>query len=66
MAYEYNGEVFVPDLGANQVWRLAGSGGSWHIQGNIPQPSGSGPRHMQIYGTYGALAGFRHETDACV
>jgi 6-phosphogluconolactonase (cycloisomerase 2 family) len=50
-AFEYNGEVFVPDLGANMVWRLkASSSGQYSVVGSIPQPSGSGPRHMQIYG----------------
>ncbi|OCH93156.1 putative isomerase YbhE [Obba rivulosa] len=45
-------EVFVPDLGADKVWRLAQDGkpGDWKIQGQIVQPTGSGPRHAAIRG----------------
>jgi 6-phosphogluconolactonase (cycloisomerase 2 family) len=43
--------VFVPDLGANQIWRLhPNSAGVYSVAGSLAQPSGSGPRHMQIYG----------------
>ncbi|KAI0055287.1 putative isomerase YbhE [Artomyces pyxidatus] len=48
MALEHGDEVLVPDLGADQIWRLAKTGSSWAIQGNIPQPTGSGPRHIAI------------------
>ncbi|KAF9561684.1 putative isomerase YbhE, partial [Agrocybe pediades] len=54
MALEYNSEVFVPDLGGDQIWRLRKQGGykqggTYAIQGSIPQPAGSGPRHIAIY-----------------
>jgi hypothetical protein len=42
----------VPDLGQNKIWRLAQSGSSWYISGSIPQPAGSGPRHIAIAGVY--------------
>ncbi|EAU86751.1 hypothetical protein CC1G_06512 [Coprinopsis cinerea okayama7 len=53
-AYEYNGEIFVPDLGADTIWRLVpndvvGSTDIVKIAGSIPQPKGSGPRHISIY-----------------
>ncbi|KZV87969.1 putative isomerase YbhE [Exidia glandulosa HHB12029] len=51
MVAQYGSEVFVTDLGADKVWRLARSGNAWSITGFIPQPSGSGPRHMQIRGS---------------
>ncbi|TFK70245.1 hypothetical protein BDN72DRAFT_551718 [Pluteus cervinus] len=51
MALEYNGEILVPDLGGDTIWRLVqnGSPGQFRIQGSIPQPYGSGPRHIAIY-----------------
>jgi 6-phosphogluconolactonase (cycloisomerase 2 family) len=46
-AVEYNGELFVPDLGGDKIWRLKRqSAGHYNIQGQINQPAGSGPRHM--------------------
>ncbi|KAF8991043.1 Lactonase, 7-bladed beta-propeller-domain-containing protein [Cyathus striatus] len=52
MALEHGNEVLVPDLGGDMVWRLIQNGppGTFKIQGSIPQPSGSGPRHIAIYG----------------
>ncbi|GLB40978.1 putative lactonase, 7-bladed beta-propeller [Lyophyllum shimeji] len=50
MALEYGKEVLVPDLGGDTIWRLARSSTSanYQIQGSIPQPKGSGPRHIAI------------------
>ncbi|KAE9390085.1 putative isomerase YbhE [Gymnopus androsaceus JB14] len=44
-------EVIVPDLGGDKLWRLTqdGGAGDWSITGLIPQPLGSGPRHMKIF-----------------
>ncbi|KAI9063641.1 putative isomerase YbhE [Trametes sanguinea] len=52
MALEVGEEVFVPDLGADTIWRLARSGGpgQFKIQGQIDQPKGSGPRHIVVRG----------------
>ncbi|KAL1741148.1 Lactonase, 7-bladed beta-propeller-domain-containing protein [Schizophyllum fasciatum] len=53
MAYEYEGEVLIPDLGGDVIWRLKQeSAGNYEIQGQIPQPAGSGPRHIAIYDGY--------------
>ncbi|KAI0260749.1 Lactonase, 7-bladed beta-propeller-domain-containing protein [Gloeopeniophorella convolvens] len=51
MAVEHGSEVLVPDLGADRIWRLVenGDAGSWRIQGQITQPTGSGPRHIAIF-----------------
>jgi 6-phosphogluconolactonase (cycloisomerase 2 family) len=50
MALQYKNEIFVPDLGGDKVWRLKQNGapGSWDIAGFIPQPKGSGPRHIAV------------------
>lgn len=52
MSLEHNGEVFVSDLGADKVWRLARDGppGHFKVQGQIDIDAGSGPRHMAIRG----------------
>ncbi|CDO70096.1 hypothetical protein BN946_scf184806.g23 [Trametes cinnabarina] len=52
MALEHGSEVFVPDLGADKIWRLVenGSPGNWRIHGQIDQPKGSGPRHIATRG----------------
>ncbi|KAH9896868.1 putative isomerase YbhE [Cubamyces lactineus] len=52
MALEHGSEVFVPDLGADKIWRLVedGAPGNWRIQGQIDQPKGSGPRHIATRG----------------
>ncbi|KAJ7579351.1 Lactonase, 7-bladed beta-propeller-domain-containing protein [Mycena floridula] len=47
MALQYRKEIFVPDLGADVIWRLSGSPSK--ITGSIPQPLGSGPRHIAIF-----------------
>ncbi|KAL7284193.1 hypothetical protein ACG7TL_001475 [Trametes sanguinea] len=54
MALEHGSEVFVPDLGADKIWRLVenGSPGNWRIQGQIDQPKGSGPRHIATRGDF--------------
>ncbi|KAG8813510.1 hypothetical protein FRC17_001546 [Serendipita sp. 399] len=42
-------QVLVPDLGADRVWRLNQLGSDqWSIEGSIPQPTGSGPRHLVV------------------
>jgi len=50
MSLEFNGEVFVPDLGADKVWRLVNDGapGKFKIQGQIDVAPGNGPRHIAI------------------
>jgi 6-phosphogluconolactonase (cycloisomerase 2 family) len=52
--YEYKGELLIPDLGADQIWRLGkdNSTGQWSIRGNIPQSVGSGPRHVHVEDDY--------------
>ncbi|KAJ7852583.1 Lactonase, 7-bladed beta-propeller-domain-containing protein [Mycena leptocephala] len=52
MALEHGKEVFVPDLGGDKIWRIGETGapGKFSIHGLIPQPKGSGPRHMAILG----------------
>jgi len=54
MAYEHGKEIFVPDLGGDKVWRIGQTGapGNFSIHGLIPQPKGSGPRHMAILGDF--------------
>ncbi|KZS89150.1 putative isomerase YbhE [Sistotremastrum niveocremeum HHB9708] len=47
----YDPEMFIADLGADKVWRMSNSTGTWAINGYIPQPSGSGPRRIAISGT---------------
>ncbi|KXN82927.1 hypothetical protein AN958_02010 [Leucoagaricus sp. SymC.cos] len=52
MVLEHGDEVLVPDLGQDTIWRLVQNGrnpGSFVIQGSIPQPAGSGPRHIAIF-----------------
>ncbi|KAJ7678065.1 Lactonase, 7-bladed beta-propeller-domain-containing protein [Mycena polygramma] len=50
MALEHGKEVFISDLGADMIWRLSSNGtaGDYAITGSIPQPQGSGPRHIRI------------------
>ncbi|KAG6853999.1 hypothetical protein C0991_011656 [Blastosporella zonata] len=49
MALQHGTEVLVPDLGGDKIWRLAPSPDqSYRIQGFIPQPEGSGPRHIAM------------------
>ncbi|KAI8970588.1 putative isomerase YbhE [Trametes punicea] len=52
MALEHGQEVFVPDLGADKIWRLVedGAPGKFRVQGQIDQPKGSGPRHIATRG----------------
>ncbi|KAJ3513530.1 hypothetical protein NLJ89_g2895 [Agrocybe chaxingu] len=50
MVLEHRDEVLVPDLGQDTIWRLKkGASGEYAIQGSIPQPKGSGPRHIAIF-----------------
>ncbi|KAF8066669.1 Lactonase, 7-bladed beta-propeller-domain-containing protein [Lyophyllum atratum] len=51
MSLEFNGEVFVPDLGADKIWRLVNDGapGKFRVQGQIDVDAGSGPRHIAIH-----------------
>ncbi|KAG6918098.1 hypothetical protein DXG01_016550 [Tephrocybe rancida] len=50
MSLEFNGEVFVTDLGGDKIWRLVrdGAPGSFKVQGQINVDAGSGPRHIAI------------------
>ena len=44
--------------GQDTIWRLVQHGsnpGSFVIQGSIPQPAGSGPRHIAIFGKFPPL-----------
>ncbi|PIL23474.1 hypothetical protein GSI_14785 [Ganoderma sinense ZZ0214-1] len=52
MVLEHGSEVFIPDLGADKVWRLVedGAPGVFKVHGQIDQPTGSGPRHIAIRG----------------
>jgi len=52
MALQHGNEVLIPDLGGDTIWRLTenGSPGNWQITGSLPQPKGSGPRHIAIFG----------------
>ncbi|KAK0186474.1 Lactonase, 7-bladed beta-propeller-domain-containing protein [Armillaria mellea] len=51
MSLEHNGEVFVPDLGADKIWRIVNDGapGKFRVQGQIDIDSGAGPRHIAIH-----------------
>ncbi|KXN82926.1 hypothetical protein AN958_02009 [Leucoagaricus sp. SymC.cos] len=52
MILQHDNEVFVPDLGQDTIWRLAQdpqNAASFKIQGSIPHPAGSGPRHIAIF-----------------
>ncbi|KAI0313954.1 putative isomerase YbhE [Amylostereum chailletii] len=51
MAVEHGEEVLVPDLGGDKIWRLGkdNTTGAWFIHGDIPQPAGSGPRHIALF-----------------
>ncbi|KAG6876390.1 hypothetical protein C0993_003480 [Termitomyces sp. T159_Od127] len=51
MALQHENEVLVPDLGGDKIWRLTQTSkdsGDYEIQGFIPQPVNSGPRHIAI------------------
>lgn len=50
MSLEFNGEVFVPDLGTDKIWRLANTGapGNFEVRGQIDIDVGTGPRHIAI------------------
>ncbi|KAI0330347.1 putative isomerase YbhE [Cubamyces sp. BRFM 1775] len=52
MVLEHGSEVYIPDLGADKIWRLAENGapGNWTVHGQIDQPTGSGPRHIVTRG----------------
>ncbi|KAF9523233.1 Lactonase, 7-bladed beta-propeller-domain-containing protein [Crepidotus variabilis] len=47
---ELNDELLIPDLGEDTIWRLVkASDGEYTIRGSIPQPEGSGPRHIAVH-----------------
>ncbi|PIL23472.1 hypothetical protein GSI_14783 [Ganoderma sinense ZZ0214-1] len=50
MVLEHGNELFIPDIGANKVWRLVedGAPGAFKVQGQIDEPAGYGPRHIAI------------------
>lgn len=50
MSLEHNAEVFVADLGADKIWRLANAGapGKFEVHGQIDVALGNGPRHIAI------------------
>ncbi|KAF9044259.1 Lactonase, 7-bladed beta-propeller-domain-containing protein [Panaeolus papilionaceus] len=50
MSLEHKGEVFVPDLGADKIWRLVNDGapGKFKVQGQIDVAPENGPRHIAI------------------
>ncbi|KAJ7472376.1 Lactonase, 7-bladed beta-propeller-domain-containing protein [Mycena galericulata] len=56
MALQHGTEILVPDLGGDTIWRLSPTGGParYAITGSIPQPLGSGPRHIRISGGPGS------------
>ncbi|TFK27954.1 hypothetical protein FA15DRAFT_634985 [Coprinopsis marcescibilis] len=46
---EHNGEVFIPDLGADKIWRVGkDEAGQFRLQGQIDIAPGNGPRHIAI------------------
>ncbi|KAF8178919.1 Lactonase, 7-bladed beta-propeller-domain-containing protein [Pholiota molesta] len=51
MALEHKDEILVPDLGGDTIWRLKENKttGAYFIQGSLPQPTGSGPRHIAFF-----------------
>jgi len=57
-ALQHDEEVFICDLGSDEIWRLSPSSTStgqsstttaYEITGSIPQPQGSGPRRAAIF-----------------
>lgn len=49
MSLEHNGEVFIPDLGGDKIWRaVRGNDGVFAVQGQINIDPGTGPRHIAI------------------
>ncbi|KAH8823151.1 Lactonase, 7-bladed beta-propeller-domain-containing protein [Flagelloscypha sp. PMI_526] len=50
MTLEVNGEVLVPDLGADRIWRLTKPEGesSFQVTGEIVIDAGAGPRHIAM------------------
>ncbi|ESK95856.1 hypothetical protein Moror_12354 [Moniliophthora roreri MCA 2997] len=51
MSLEHNGEIFVPDLGGDKIWRVVNDGapGNFKVQGQIDIDAGAGPRHIAIH-----------------
>ncbi|KAH6913245.1 Lactonase, 7-bladed beta-propeller-domain-containing protein [Coprinopsis sp. MPI-PUGE-AT-0042] len=47
---EYNGEVFIPDLGADKIWRVSKNNetGVFEVHGQIDVDKETGPRHIAI------------------
>ncbi|KAF6752873.1 Lactonase, 7-bladed beta-propeller-domain-containing protein [Ephemerocybe angulata] len=40
--------LFIPDLGADKIWRIQEEGDSVVVKDYLPQPQGSGPRHIAL------------------
>ncbi|THU83118.1 putative isomerase YbhE [Dendrothele bispora CBS 962.96] len=51
MSLEHNGEIFVPVLGGDKIWRIVNDGapGKFKVQGQINVDPGTGPRHIAIH-----------------
>ena len=49
---EVNGEILVPDLGADRIWRVSKPAGSeaFQVTGEIAVDAGAGPRHIAMQG----------------
>ncbi|KAF5349027.1 hypothetical protein D9758_012695 [Tetrapyrgos nigripes] len=62
MSLEHNGEIFVPDLGQDKIWRIVRDGepGHFKIQGQIDIDPGTGPRHIAIQGAFSVRQHFIH------
>ncbi|KAG7095234.1 hypothetical protein E1B28_006008 [Marasmius oreades] len=50
MSLEHNGEILVPDLGGDRIWRVVrdDAPGKFKVQGQINIDAGAGPRHIAI------------------
>lgn len=51
-AVQNGGEILVPDLGADKVWRLVKNGTIWQVAGFVQHLAGSGPRHIALQSKY--------------
>jgi len=51
MSLEVNGEILIPDLGADKIWRVTkDSGEGFSLTGQIDIDAGAGPRHIAMQG----------------
>lgn len=50
MSLEFNGEILVPDLGGDKIWRIVRNAttDSFQVQGQINIDAGAGPRHIAV------------------